>query len=780
MMIRIQLAVCLLCGFVLACSSQQFVLDSQEDADKQPVSKDVPFSAEDDVKKVETFIGNLSPEVKKGIGLQEVEKTEQTKAPDPASGRDPASNTTPVAFQVQVTPSDTEHARTQREIAKEQGVRLNFDNASIYDVTKVVSEITEKSFLIAEEVEDGGKITIFSEELLMPDQVFELYKSALEMNGLLITEVGGFYKITLNQAAQKQYMPLDSEFISDEDRLITRIVKLQHVRAKAVKDALKALAPEGKDFVSYPDDNGNTLIITDTAANVRKVLDILDEIDVSQYTGQYIEIFPIQHADLTELIHELNQILSLQEETLPAVTPSQPAQQPAQQQEREAVQPEESVLVPPGTRTRLYPISRLNALVVSTNNREVIELVKKWIAILDQPATQEGLLEEDAFDDGSPYLYFVKYAKAEDLSYLLAQVYEEEYQQQQPQQQPQQENQEQPQQQQEQVPPLPEPDEGDPIFIPDKKSNTIIIKASPEQYADIMKLVEKLDQRPLQVLIDVIIAEVTWDDSEILGVRGMMMGQEQMTTGGGTTSVETTGETIFGSVAPENAEGFLYTVNAPGWFLAKLRALATENRVKVLSDPHILVRNNEEAVMNVGGRIPIKKTTTDADDETTESVEYQKIGTILTVTPQINFDGDVVIDIKQEISAVGQENFGDTGAASFNTREAETVVVTQDGYPIVIGGLIDKRDEVNETGVPLLKDLPLLGRLFRYTDKTNRQSDLFILLTPRVIRNPGEGWMVTDDVLQKRVKKLEELFNREKTDSDKLKDFLRNPLDKEP
>jgi type II secretory pathway component GspD/PulD (secretin) len=187
------------------------------------------------------------------------------------------------------------------------------------------------------------------------------------------------------------------------------------------------------------------------------------------------------------------------------------------------------------------------------------------------------------------------------------------------------------------------------------------------------------------------------------------------------------------------------------------------------------VRNNEDAVMNVGSRIPIKEERTDADGETTTNIRYEEVGIILTVTPQINLDGDVVLKIKQEVSDVGQEQFGDTGAASFSTREAETSVITQDGYPIVIGGLIQNRDEDIISGVPFFKDLPLLGRLFRYSEKKNRRQDLFILVTPRVIRTPGQGWAVTDNVLEQRVQELEKLFNREGSDTDKLKDFLRNP-----
>lgn len=684
-----------------------------------------------------------------------------------------SSEPTPVVFQAQEYSPTTLQQNDVQDInnSAPNGIGLNFDNADIYDVTRVVSEITGKSFIIDEDV--SGTVTIFSEASLTPAQVFELFKSVLELNNLAIKQVGDFYKIV--QAEPKNYLETDSgTLLAEEDQIVTRVVKLKHVHAEDVKEAIQSLMPPERDIVVYPDPvNGDTLIITDITSNVRKILDIIREIDVSKYADQYFQIFPIKYADLTELVHDLNQILSIQEITQPQ------AQQTPQPQDAQQPTPSAEVtpIVSPGTRTRLYPIARMNALVVSTNNPEVINLVNKWIDILDQPPIQ-GITQMAAPNERINHVYPVQYAKAEELAPLLAQVYDEFIEQPE---QPEQEDEDQENQQDQPIPQPQQPDQTNqqaipPEFIHDPTSNTIIIRATNLQYAEIKQLLEELDQRPLQVLIDVIIAEVTLDDTEILGVRWMLEGQDQVTIGGETNSVNSTTETVFNSVLPEGAEGFTYVMTAPGRFISKLRALATENKVKILSDPHILVRNNQEAVMNVGSRIPVQEVTTDDDGDTTTDIRYEEVGIILTVTPQINRDGDVVLQIKQEVSDVGQERFGDTGAASFNTREATTSVITQDGYPIVIGGLVQNRDEDNITGVPVLRDIPLIGRLFRHTEKTNRRQDLFILVTPRVIRTPGQGWAVTDNVLEQRVKELERLFNREETAADKVKQFLRNRM----
>ncbi len=312
-------------------------------------------------------------------------------------------------------------------------------------------------------------------------------------------------------------------------------------------------------------------------------------------------------------------------------------------------------------------------------------------------------------------------------------------------------------------------DEQPPVFIEDPFTNTIIIRSTPMQYAQILSLLEQLDQRPLQVLIDVIIAEVTLTDSDVFGVRGMLQGQDQLTIGGETNTVNATAETVFPGIA--GGTGFNYAVNASGRFLAQIRALATESRVRVLSDPHILVRNNETATINIGDNIPIT-TVTGEGENIQETVEYLPTGIILTVTPQINIEGDVVMEIEQEVSSPGTKESGDL-APPINKTVAKTSLIAQDGSPLVIGGLMSSSGSMNHQGVPLLKDIPWLGRLFRYNESQNSRKELIILVMPRVVQTPEQGWNLTDDVLQKRVKQLEQLFNREETDSDKVKQFLR-------
>ena len=718
------------------------------------------------LKKVEKLMGMTSGETELD-SLSAQATPEPTKTPDtislteygleaPVQGR---------ILQTTVVPENPSFSDDQISVG------LNFDDADIYDVTKVVSEITKKSFIIDKEV--TGTVTIFSESPMTPDQVFELFRTVLELNGLAIVQVGDFYKIEHKDKAQQRYLVEDpGTVLQNEDRLVTRVVKLKHIHGDAVKNALERLVPEGKEIVVYPDEDGDTLIITDLMSNVKKILAVIEQIDVSRYADEFLEIIPVQHANLLDLVNDLTQILALRSEVPTVEEPTRqidslPGEE-ATVEEAEVPETPAAQIVPPGTRTRIYPITRISSLVVSTNEPEVVALVRKWVAILDHADKSE----KDVSGERQTYVYPVQYSTAEVLAPVLVDVYAQTGQ---PDVTPLPEEGEEPLDQQptvtEDVISLRDNNEPAPIFIPDTTNNSIIIQATPRQFADIQTLLEKLDKRPLQVLIDVMFGEVQLNDTDVFGVQGMVLGQGQVSLGGETNSVETTTETVFEEVLTSDSQGFQFVAAAPGRFLMQLRALATQNKFKVLSDPHILVRHNETATINVGDEIPISETT-GTGDNARQSISYRTVGIVLEVTPRVNSQGDVVMDISQEVSEVGQESYGDTGAASFTTRNTKTSVVTQDNHPLVMGGLIGSRGVESQQGVPLLKDIPLLGRLFRYSEQQNRRTELIILVTPRVVRDPDEGWTLTENVLTERIKRLEQFFNREETDADKLKRFF--------
>ncbi len=789
MMKRVFASVCVVCVVVIGCTSQ--TLQQQPQPGPEAGSSQEFSTEQHAASQSEELAVNKINQMLEALGTSPVSPRHEPDVP-PEKESSPILERPVQLADVQDTTSVLQGAVLQAQVVPEEpstlngqdddtiSVGLNFDNADIYDVTKVVSEITKKIFIIDEDV--SGTVTIFSETPMTPDQIFDLYETVLDLNGFAIVKVGDFYKIEGKEKAQKRYIVEDTGTrLSQEDRVTTKVVKLQHIRAGDVKDALSRLMPEtaeGKDIVPYPNEDGDTLIVTDIASNVRKILAIIDQIDVSQYADQYFEIFPIEHASLKELVDDLTEILSLRG----SIPSSDAASQAGETTEEGAApaaetQPQPtSRIVPPGTRTKLYGISRLNALVVSTNQAEVVELVRKWVNILDHPSKT---VRQESPDEIKTYVYPIQYSTAEELAELLTGVYAQETQPELPSPTAEEPS---PEGQAGQQGPTTTPQSTNngpaPVFIPNPTENFIIIKATPHQYGKIMNLLKKLDKRPLQVLIDVIFAEVQLSDTDVFGVQGMLLGQGQVSVGGETNSVETTTSTIFQNVIPTGSQGFRFIAAAPGRVLMQLRALATKNKFKVLSDPHILVRNNQEATINIGDKIPILETT-GTGDNLRQNVHYEPTGINLKVTPRINNKGEVVMDIEQEVSDVGQESFGDTKAASFTTRNTKTSVITKDNYPIIMGGLISDRGTENRQGVPFLKDIPGLGKLFRYNEQKSRRQELIILVTPRVIRDSDEGWNLTETVLTERIKRLEGFFNREETDSDKLMRYIQEPFSQE-
>jgi general secretion pathway protein D len=184
-------------------------------------------------------------------------------------------------------------------------------------------------------------------------------------------------------------------------------------------------------------------------------------------------------------------------------------------------------------------------------------------------------------------------------------------------------------------------------------------------------------------------------------------------------------------------------------FAIFLNALQTLTDVKMLSAPHIIAADNREAHILVGQSIPIltssSQSTVVANAALVNQVQYRDTGKILTVLPQVNSQGLVNLQIRQEVSAVLAQSFGNTGSPSFSTREAETTVVVQDGESVLIGGIIDDAISHSRTGIPWLMDIPVVGRAFRSDSDTVDRTELLITITPSVIRTKNEARRVTDD-----------------------------------
>ena len=301
-------------------------------------------------------------------------------------------------------------------------------------------------------------------------------------------------------------------------------------------------------------------------------------------------------------------------------------------------------------------------------------------------------------------------------------------------------------------------------IVAEERTNALLLSASPRYFATIETLIEELDQPPPQVLVQVLLAAVRLTDDEELGIEW------QLETKWDHFRKSATGGTNFGVSAA--TDGFTLSV-AAGDLRFFLRALEKQGRLEVLSRPQILASDNQLANIDVGSRVPFITQSRVTDQGTTiNTITYESVGVILNVTPRINPEGFVRMEVNPEVSALSNSTVTiseGVEAVIIDRRSAETTVTVQDGHTIILGGLIDTKDEDIVRKVPFFGDLPWVGELFRTTHTVKERSELLIILTPHVMRTIPESDRVTDEQLE-RMKQIRN-FKREE-----VEDYLKKHL----
>jgi general secretion pathway protein D len=281
---------------------------------------------------------------------------------------------------------------------------------------------------------------------------------------------------------------------------------------------------------------------------------------------------------------------------------------------------------------------------------------------------------------------------------------------------------------------------GETVIVPDTRANSLLIRASPGDFALIQRAVNELDVRPLQVLIEVLIAEVRRDRSLDFGV--------DFSTGKRNLARDPRSPTIEAINTSNGLGDFVLKVMDIGRtdINATIRAAASRGDVSILSRPVLLAANNERAVINVGSQRPFVQVARVLPTDNTardQVVQYKDVGTKLQIIPTISADGYVMLQVAQEIDAATAEQAFD--APIISTRSVETRLLVKDGRTIVIGGLIDRQHEVVQSGIPVLSSIPLVGGLFGRAHRARTETELFLFLTPRVIRRDEDVDQMTQE-----------------------------------
>lgn len=304
----------------------------------------------------------------------------------------------------------------------------------------------------------------------------------------------------------------------------------------------------------------------------------------------------------------------------------------------------------------------------------------------------------------------------------------------------------QPQQQQEQL-----------RIVADPATNSLIIYGTVQEYQNVKNILKELDAVPRQVLIEAMILQIDLKDAEDFGVDYQLFTKSRQTIFGKTFGSNAAITSLGAKLSP--AAPFFAGVNGLTAIVgddtvsALIRAAATDSRIKLISSPSVIASDNRPARIQVGSEEPIPtgtvttpSTAGPAGFASSTTVQYRNTGRILTIIPQVNAQGLVNLQIKAEVSARGDDvTVGQDKFPAFNTQDAETTAVVQDGETLVIGGLIGELKRKARVGVPYLMDIPVIGRFFGTTSDESSRTELIMLITPRVVRNRNDSRLVTAD-----------------------------------
>jgi general secretion pathway protein D len=568
-----------------------------------------------------------------------------------------------------------------------KGVVLNFSDVDISTMVKFISDLTGKNFILDDRVK--GKISVYSPAKLTTDEAFNVFTSVLELKGFTIVPSGKVLKIvplaSAKQSGTRVFSGTDRAPINDA--YIARVISLNNISAQ---DAVSFLQPVvSRDGQITPFGPSNLLLVVDSANNIEKVLDILAYIDTPQRRDGAELVF-LKNAPADNVANLVRDWLGGRDKGPKAA----------------------------GTQASgggiVIPDTRLNALVIFGSDKDK-EDIKRLVTLVDVvPPSTSGKIN----------VYFLEYADATEMVKVLdgfikgsvAPVAG----------------------QQPGAPPGQQsPFESSKInVIADKPTNSLIIAASPNDYQSLLQVIQKLDKRRRQVVIQSTIAEISLDKLDEMGVK------LTVAAGGASQDVGAAGVfdpfSILAGSSPQ-AVAVIAAIKALGRnvnVFGSINALAQNGLLSILSTPNILTADNKEAEIFVGENIPLVGNIQNVGGSgiTQQSVNRQDTGIILKITPQITEGEYVKLDIYQEISAVKQ-NKGQAVDLVTTKRSAKTSVVAKNNETIAIGGLIQGREEENYSKVPFLGDIPGLGWLFKYRSITKTRTNLLILLTPQIMKD---------------------------------------------
>jgi general secretion pathway protein D len=486
--------------------------------------------------------------------------------------------------------------------------------------------------------------------------------------------------------------------------------------------------------VVLPEVKTNSLIVVDTPEVIRKIRKIIGMMDTDFFKDLFWSIYTPVYADVNELAKDLDKIFKTK-----------------------------GLYSVPGTDPggiQIMPLKTIDGILVISKWKSAVDLAGHWVEELDRGNAGKG---------SKLYVYTVQNNSAENIAKMLTEIFDSDSTK-----DPKGEGRKVLVKRTEKAEAKPEGESGDVElsgevkFIPNQELNLILVKASPRDYAIINEAIQKLDILPRQVMIDVIIVDVKLNEGMEYGIQWLFK-QNNINISGDRYSSDAalTLPIQLGPLATDvplgkGLAGFSYGLfDTAGDLAALIRLIASKTDTNLLASPNVLAVDNKESTIEAGEEVPTKTGETTSSTGTTQSIQYRQTGIILKVKPSINDSGVVRLDVTQEYSEVSNRDTGENETPAFIKRKVATNLVAHDGQTVVIGGLIKQTQNEVSTGIPYLKDIPVLGFLFGGRVVAKDKSELLIAITPHVIRSKEQ----VDDLTAQfggRVKGLKEAIDEAK------------------
>jgi general secretion pathway protein D len=673
-------------------------------------------------------------------------------------------------------------------------VRLDFPDAELTDVVMWFSTLTGQNFIIADNVQAGKRITIIGPTPVTIQEAYRAFLAALHMNGLTIVPYGSYLRIVPEDRISQQALPFTAPgTVPRDDRMVTQLVPLDYISASDITALLESMKTDSAIIQVYQPTN--TLIITETGTNLRRMLELIERLD--QPGGDTRFIYQVRYASAEELRNVLLEIFGEQQQQQQEVRRDDPRERRRRARD-EASEPARATEAGAVRVSQIIADARTNQLIIVASPRSY-EAIRAMAEALDLPIAGEGQI----------HVLFLENANAADLASTLQgltqsvqQAREEEGGQRTRRTRVEEDV---------EAPAAPSGPTtvtttfaGQVSITADEPTNALVVVASLRDFLALQRVVALLDRRRQQVYVEAVIMEVTVTND---GQFGLALNAGALPNIGG-EDIPIFGATQLGGLSsiildPTALQGLAVGARGPEVegtqglfgpgiglpsFGAILQALQTDSNVNVLSTPHILTTDNEEAEIIVGENIPFISGGTagfgnllgasgglDIGNLANQfsglnlgglgvpsfNVQRESVSLTLRIRPQINESNFVRLELEEIIQDVIA--FDELRGPTTSNREARTVVVVQDQQTVVIGGLLE--DDITETveKVPILGDIPVLGYLFRRTTTRVVKRNLLLLLTPYIIRDPSDFREIFRRKMRERQEFLE-FFGRESLD----------------